>query len=93
MGPGAACGDAAEADLEGLGAFVQPSSSTRTVTRCGSSQSVGRNNSLGLAAGVTFMDGDDVDAHLFGLVPAAVQTLFDHGCRPDPDDPPEIWHI
>ena len=43
-----------------------------------------------LAAGVTFMDGDDIDAHLFGLVPAAVQTLFDRGCRPDPDDPPEM---
>ncbi len=43
-----------------------------------------------LASGVTFEDGDDVDAHLFGLVPAAVQTLFDHGCRPDPDDPPEM---
>lgn len=43
-----------------------------------------------LASGVSFMDGDDVDNHLFGLVPAAVQTLFDHGCRPDPDDPPEM---
>ena len=43
-----------------------------------------------LAAGVSFADGDDLDAHLFGLVPAAVQTLFDHGCRPDPNDPPEM---
>ena len=43
-----------------------------------------------LASGVSFADGDDLDAHLFGLVPAAVQTLFDHGCRPDPDDPPEM---
>ena len=43
-----------------------------------------------LASGVSFVDGDDVDAHLFGLVPAAVQTLFDQGCRPDPDDPPEM---
>ncbi|MCY3578723.1 MAG: cytochrome P450 [bacterium] len=43
-----------------------------------------------LASGVSFADGDDMDAHLFGLVPAAVQTLFDHGCRPDPDDPPEM---
>ena len=43
-----------------------------------------------LASGVSFADGDDLDTHLFGLVPAAVQTLFDHGCRPDPDDPPEM---
>ena len=43
-----------------------------------------------LASGVSFVDGDDLDTHLFGLVPAAVQTLFDHGCRPDPDDPPEM---
>ena len=43
-----------------------------------------------LAAGVSFVDGDDVDAHLFGLVPVAVQTLFDHGCRPDPNAPPEM---
>ena len=28
--------------------------------------------------------------HLFGLVPEAVQALFDHGARPDPDDPPEM---
>ncbi len=43
-----------------------------------------------LAAGIMFMAGDDADTHLFGLVPVAVQTLFDHGCRPDPDDPPEM---
>ncbi len=43
-----------------------------------------------LASGVSFADGDDLDTHLFGLVPAAVQTLFDHGCRPDLDDPPEM---
>ena len=30
------------------------------------------------------------DDHLFGLVPVAVQTMFDHGCRPDPDNPPEM---
>ncbi len=48
-----------------------------------------------LAAGLVF----DTDAassanaeadHLFGLVPVAVQTMFDHGCRPDPDNPPEM---
>lgn len=40
-----------------------------------------------LAAGSTWVDqvGDD---HLFGLVPCAVQALFDHGVRPDPNDPP-----
>ncbi|MFM8483992.1 MAG: cytochrome P450 [Actinomycetota bacterium] len=40
-----------------------------------------------LAAGSTWVDqvGDD---HLFGLVPCAVQALFDHGVRPDPKDPP-----
>ena len=36
------------------------------------------------------MGGGDVDAHLFELVPVAVQTLFDHHCRPDPDDTPEM---
>mgnify|MGYP003331384599 FL=1 len=43
-----------------------------------------------LAAGLRFMDGDALDSHLFGLVPVAVQTMFDHGCRPDPDNPPEM---
>lgn len=40
-----------------------------------------------LAAGSTWVDqvGDD---HLFGLVPCAVQALFDHGVRADPNDPP-----
>ena len=41
-----------------------------------------------LAAGLRI--GGDDDAHLFGLVPVAVQTMIDHGCRPDPDDPPEM---
>lgn len=43
-----------------------------------------------LAAGYVFDDGDDLAEHLFGLVPEAVQRLFDHGARPDPDDPPEM---
>jgi len=43
-----------------------------------------------MAAGLTFRDGDDEADHLFGLVPAAVQYLFDHGARLDPDDPPEM---
>jgi cytochrome P450 len=42
-----------------------------------------------LAAGLVHHD-DVADEHLFGLVPEAVQVLFDHGARPDPDDPPEM---
>ncbi len=43
-----------------------------------------------LAAGLVF-DADDTESdHLFGLVPVAVQTMFDHGCRPDPDNGPEM---
>ncbi|MDH3303468.1 MAG: hypothetical protein OES24_23435, partial [Acidimicrobiia bacterium] len=29
-----------------------------------------------------------MDDHIFGLVPEAVQALFDHNPRPDPDDRP-----
>ena len=43
-----------------------------------------------LAAGLVFEPGSTVESHLFGLVPVAVQTMFDHGCRPDPDNPPEM---
>lgn len=43
-----------------------------------------------LAAGVRFVDGDATEHHLFGLVPVAVQTMFDHGCRPDPEAAPEM---
>jgi len=43
-----------------------------------------------MAAGLTAHDGDDDTDHLFGLVPIAVQYLFDHGARLDPDDPPEM---
>jgi cytochrome P450 len=43
-----------------------------------------------LAAGVV-PDGDDpADQRLFGLVPIAVQYLFDHRCRPDPDQRPTM---
>ncbi len=43
-----------------------------------------------LAAGLVF-DGDSaMEDHIFGLVPEAVQVLFDHGARPDPDEPPEM---
>jgi cytochrome P450 len=43
-----------------------------------------------LAAGLVFHEGDELEQHLFGLVPEAVQRLFDHGARPDPNDPPEM---
>ncbi len=43
-----------------------------------------------LAAGLRFVDGSTSEQHLFGLVPIAVQTMFDHGCRPDPDAAPEM---
>jgi cytochrome P450 len=43
-----------------------------------------------MASGVTFDEGGELDSHLFGLVPQAVQALFDHGARPDPADPPEL---
>lgn len=43
-----------------------------------------------LAAGLVFDPDSTMDEHLFGLVPEAVQALFDHGARPDPDDPPEM---
>lgn len=43
-----------------------------------------------LAAGLLARDGHVEHDHLFGLVPEAVQALFDAGARPDPDDPPEM---
>lgn len=43
-----------------------------------------------LAAGLVFEPGQAEEDHLFGLVPIAVQTMFDHGCRPDPENPPEM---
>ena len=43
-----------------------------------------------LAAGLVFEPGETEESHLFGLVPVAVQTMFDHGARPDPDNPPEM---
>lgn len=43
-----------------------------------------------LAAGLVFDTDSTMDGHLFGLVPEAVQILFDHDVRPDPDDPPEM---
>ncbi len=43
-----------------------------------------------LAAGLVHRPDAAEEAHLFGLVPEAVQAMFDHGVRPDPDDPPEM---
>lgn len=43
-----------------------------------------------LAAGLVFSPQQSEADHLFGLVPVAVQTMVDHGCRPDPEQPPEM---
>ena len=43
-----------------------------------------------LAAGLLASHDAALDDHLFGLVPQAVQALFDAGARSDPDDPPEM---
>ena len=43
-----------------------------------------------LAAGLVFDTQATEDDHLFGLVPVAVQTMFDHGCRRDPGLAPEM---
>ena len=43
-----------------------------------------------LAGGLPFLDGEDPDGHLFGLVPEAVMAMMRAGARPDPDSPPEM---
>ena len=43
-----------------------------------------------LAAGIVLDTETSLEGHLFGVTPVAVQTMFDHGCVPDPDDPPEM---
>jgi cytochrome P450 len=43
-----------------------------------------------LAAGLAFEPDKTEEDHLFGLVPVGVQIMFDHGARPDPDNPPEM---
>ncbi len=60
------------------------------VTAAGLSFGHGMHHCIGadLAAGAPPRPGQDEDARLVGLVPIAVQWLFDHGCRADPDDPP-----
>ena len=43
-----------------------------------------------LAAGLIVRSDEEPGSQIFGLVPEAVQILFDHGIRPDPNDPPEM---
>lgn len=43
-----------------------------------------------LAAGLVLDAEASTEGHLFGLVPEAVQAIFDAGARPDPNDPPEM---
>jgi cytochrome P450 len=43
-----------------------------------------------LAVGLAFSPEKSLDDHLFGLVPVAIQTMFLNGCRPDPENPPEM---
>jgi len=43
-----------------------------------------------LAAGLVFDEESTIDDHIFGLVPEAVQALFDAGARRDPHDAPEM---
>ena len=60
------------------------------VTPYGLSFGLGMHACIGqdLAAGLIFDSTSTIDDHLFGLVPEAVQIMFDHDVRPDPDDPP-----
>jgi hypothetical protein len=59
------------------------------IATCGLSFGLGMHACIGqdLAAGFV---GEPGPEHLLGLVPVAVQVIFDHGSRPDPDDPPEM---
>ncbi len=41
-----------------------------------------------MAAGLVFNPDTTIDDHVFGLVPEAVQALFDRRAQPDPHDPP-----
>ena len=43
-----------------------------------------------LAAGVLRLGSGDTDTHLNGVVTLAVESMFEKGCRPDPNDPPEM---
>jgi cytochrome P450 len=43
-----------------------------------------------LAAGLVFAPGETEEEHLFGLVPISIEAMFFNGCRPDPENPPEM---
>ena len=43
-----------------------------------------------LAGGVLFHPDSNPDEHLYGLVSGAVQSLLNHGARPDPANPPQM---
>lgn len=43
-----------------------------------------------MAAGLVHREDQELKNHLFGLVPGAIQYLFDHGVSLDPNDPPEM---
>lgn len=52
---------------------------------------IGQDLAAGLSTSGLAINADAAaDDHLFGLVPEAVQTMFDHNVRPDPNDPPEM---
>jgi cytochrome P450 len=43
-----------------------------------------------LSAGLVFDPEAEAADHIFGLVPQAIQALFDSGARPDPDQPAQM---
>ena len=43
-----------------------------------------------LAAGILNENSSDSDSHLNGVVTLAVQSMLANGCRPDPNDPPQM---
>lgn len=66
----------------------------RGIPRWGLSFSAGMHSCIGrtLAAGLPVPEEPDEpvpDHHLYGLVTLMVETMVQHGARPDPDDPPE----
>jgi cytochrome P450 len=51
---------------------------------------IGQDLAAGLIARSDANSEDATQSRIFGLVPEAVQILFDHGIKPDPNDPPEM---
>ena len=43
-----------------------------------------------LAAGILNEKSSDSDSYLNGVVTLAVQSMLANGCRPDPNDPPQM---